>query len=62
MTSGDEANAGCAFFFFLVFSFLLFCFFSFFKLYPLPSNLSLGGAALLTLSILKVVGIQFLCY
>lgn len=62
MTSGDEANAGCAFFFLFGVFFSFVFFFSFFKLYPLPSNLSLGGAALLTLSILKVVGIQFLCY
>lgn len=54
---GDEATAGCAFFFSPLFFFppisrpLLNCI--------LPPNLSLEGAALLTLSISKVVGIQF---
>lgn len=53
---GDEANAGCAFFFSP---------FSFFPLsLPLlncilPPNLSLEGAAPLTLSTSKVVGIKF---
>lgn len=52
---GDEANAGCAFFFspfsFFLSPSLLNCI--------LPPNLSLEGAAPLTLSTSKVVGIKF---